>query len=80
MLMAASEVLAQESPLVKTGEGDLLQPLNSIVELSKKIAFAVAKIAFKQQYALAVSDETLLIQIEQNFWQPNYRQYRRISI
>ncbi|PCI57639.1 MAG: NAD-dependent malic enzyme [Gammaproteobacteria bacterium] len=80
MLMAASEVLAQESPLVKTGEGDLLPPLNSIVELSKKIAFAVAKIAFKQQYALAVSDETLLIQIEQNFWQPNYRQYRRISI
>ena len=79
MLMAASEVLAQESPLVKTGEGELLPPLSSIMELSKKIAFAVSKIAFEQQYALVVSDETLLMQIEKNFWQPNYRQYRRIS-
>ena len=80
MLMAASEILAQESPLVKTGEGDLLPPLNSIVELSKKIAFAVSKVAFKQQYALAVSDEVLSTQIEKNFWQPNYRQYRRVSV
>lgn len=80
MLMAASEILAQESPLVKTGEGDLLPPLNSIVELSKKIAFAVSKVAFKQQYALAVSDEVLSTQIEKNFWRPNYRQYRRVSV
>ena len=80
MLMAASEVLAQESPRVKNGEGDLLPPLNSIVELSKKIAFSVSKVAFKQQHALAVSDEPLLTQIEKNFWQPNYRQYRRVSI
>lgn len=79
MLMAASEVLAQESPLVKNGEGALLPPLNSIMALSKKIAFAVCKIAFEQQYALVVSDEALSIQIEKNFWQPNYRQYRRIS-
>jgi len=80
MLMAASEVLAQESPLVKTGKGELLPPLDSIVELSKKIAFEVSKIAFKQKYALKVSDETLLTQIENNFWQPNYRQYRRVSV
>jgi malate dehydrogenase (oxaloacetate-decarboxylating) len=79
MLMAASEVLAEESPRVKNGEGELLPPLNSIVELSKKIAFAVAKVAFKQQYALVVTDEVLLTQIEQNFWQPSYRQYRRVS-
>jgi len=79
MLMAASEVLAQESPLVKTGEGELLPPLKSITELSKKIAFAVSKIAFEQHYALVVSDDALLMQIEKNFWQPNYRQYRRIS-
>lgn len=79
MLMAASEVLAQESPRVKNGKGELLPPLHTITELSKKIAFAVAKVAFDQQYALAVSDEVLLTQIEENFWQPNYRQYRRIS-
>ena len=79
MLMAASEVLAEESPRVKTGEGELLPPLDSIVALSKRIAFTVAKVAFKQQYALVVTDEVLLTQIEKNFWQPNYRQYRRVS-
>ncbi len=79
MLMAASEILAQESPLANTGEGKLLPPLNSIVELSKKIAFSVAKIAFKQKFALEISDEMLLTQIQNNFWQPSYRQYKRIS-
>jgi len=79
MLMAASEVLAQESPRVQNGEGELLPPLESITALSKKIAFAVAKVAFNQQYALEVSDEVLKAKIEKNFWQPNYRQYRRIS-
>lgn len=79
MLMAASEVLAQESPFVKTGKGELLPPLNSITSLSKKIAFAVAKVAFKQQYALELSNEALETQIKNNFWQPDYRHYRRIS-
>jgi malate dehydrogenase (oxaloacetate-decarboxylating) len=79
MLMAASEVLAQESPRVQNGEGELLPPLESITALSKKIAFAVAKVAFNQQYALAVSDEVLKAKIEKNFWQPSYRQYRRTS-
>ena len=80
MLMAASETLAEESPWVNTGEGGLLPPLDSIVELSKKIAFAVAKVAFKQKFALAISDEELLAQIQKNFWQPDYRQYKRVSI
>jgi len=80
MLMAASETLSQASPLVNTGEGGLLPPLDSIVELSKKIAFSVAKVAFKQQLALTMSDDELLTQIEKNFWQPHYRQYKRISV
>ncbi len=79
MLMAASEILAQESPLANTGEGKLLPPLESIVELSKKIAFSVAKVAIKQKFALEVSDTVLLTQIEHNFWQPSYRQYKRVS-
>ncbi|KGJ94137.1 NAD-dependent malic enzyme [Colwellia psychrerythraea] len=79
MLMAASEILAQESPLANTGVGQLLPPLSSIRELSKKIAFSVAKVAFKQKFALEVSDEVLLSQIQNNFWQPSYRQYKRIS-
>lgn len=79
MLMAASEVLAQESPLANNGEGILLPSLDSIVELSKKIAFSVAKVAFEQNYALALPDEVLLTKIQHNFWQPSYRQYKRIS-
>jgi malate dehydrogenase (oxaloacetate-decarboxylating) len=80
MLMVASETLAAVSPLANTGEGELLPPLTGIAELSKKIAFAVAKVAFEQGLALAISDEMLMEKIEQNFWQPEYRQYRRSSI
>ena len=80
MLMAASEMLAQASPLANTGMGELLPPLVEIADLSKKIAFAVAKVAYEQGLALPLSDEQLAEKIEANFWTPQYRQYRRISI
>ena len=80
MLIVASETLAEASPRANTGEGDLLPPITEIGELSKKIAFAVAKIAFKQGLALEINDEMLIAKIERNFWKPEYRQYKRISI
>ncbi len=80
MLMAASEMLAQASPLANTGEGELLPALVEIADLSKKIAFAVAKVAYEQGLALPLSDEQLVEKIDSNFWTPQYRQYRRISI
>ncbi|MFT6194022.1 MAG: malate dehydrogenase (oxaloacetate-decarboxylating) [Cognaticolwellia sp.] len=80
MLMAASAMLAQASPLANTGTGELLPPLIEIAALSKKIAFAVAKVAFEQNLALPLSDEQLMENIERNFWTPQYRQYRRVSI
>lgn len=80
MLMVASETLAQASPLANAGEGELLPPITEIANLSKRIAFAIAKVAFEQGLALAISDEQLTAKIERNFWQPDYRQYRRISI
>jgi len=79
MLMVASETLAADSPLANTGQGELLPPLTSIAELSKKIAFAVAKVAYKQGLALEINDEMLAAKIERNFWHPEYRQYKRIS-
>lgn len=79
MLIVASETLAQFSPLAVTGKGDLLPPLTMIAELSKKIAFAVAKVAFEESKALTISDEMLNEKIEQNFWTPEYRNYRRVS-
>lgn len=80
MLMAASQTLAEYSPAV-TGEGPaLLPPLTEISHVSRKIAFAVGKVAQEQGHALEVPDDMLLQRIESNFWQPRYRQYKRVSI
>ncbi|MEP1448194.1 MAG: NAD-dependent malic enzyme [Paraglaciecola sp.] len=80
MLMATSLALAEASPLAATGEGNLLPSLGEIAQLSKKIAFDVAKIAMQQNLALEVSDEILEERIERNFWMPEYRPYKRVSI
>ncbi|MFC3093748.1 NAD-dependent malic enzyme [Alteromonas sediminis] len=80
MLMAASNALAASSPLATKGEGALLPSLRDIAALSKQIAFDVAKVAIAQGLALEISDEQLQAKIEANFWQPEYRPYKRISI
>lgn len=80
MLMAASNALAECSPMV-TGLGDaVLPPLKDIQEVSKKIALAVAKQAQADGMALETSEEILLAAIERNFWIPDYRDYRRKSV
>lgn len=79
MLRIASETLAAASPLANTGQGTLLPALSELSDLSKKIAFEVAKVAQKQGLALEISDEELLQKIERNFWTPEYRQYKRVS-
>jgi len=80
MLMATSAALAEASPLAANGHGELLPALGEIAQLSKKIAFDVAKIAMQQNLALEVSDEILKERIERNFWMPEYRPYKRVSI
>lgn len=80
MLMATSETLAASSPLVNEGEGELLPRLTDLAELSKTIAFNVAKVAMEQGHALKISDEQLKAAIEKNFWTPEYRQYKRVSM
>ena len=79
MLMVASKTLAEASPLANTGKGELLPPLTEIANLSKEIAFAVAKVAYQQKLALEISDEMLKAKIARNFWTPEYRNYKRIS-
>lgn len=80
MLQVASETLAAASPLANTGEGGLLPPLTEITQLSKDIAFAISKVAFDEGLALVLSDDEIKAKIERNFWQPEYRKYKRISI
>ncbi|WP_196248180.1 hypothetical protein, partial [Cronobacter malonaticus] len=48
--------------------------------VSKDIAFAVGKMAQQQGVAVKTSAEALLQAIEENFWLPEYRSYRRTSI
>ena len=77
MLMESSRALAECSPLAKNGSGALLPPLEDIREVSMQIAFAVAKKAMEQGKASKSSDERLKEKIEENFWTPEYREYRR---
>lgn len=80
MLMAASTALANASPLANTGTGALLPPLTEIADLSKQIAFAVGKVAMQQELALEMSDDALKNSIDKNFWNAEYRPYKRVSI
>ena len=80
MFMAASESLAECSPLV-TGEGsDLLPSLGEIRQVSLKIAFAVGTQAIDDEVAAKVTPDELHKSIKANFWYPEYRQYRRTSL
>ncbi|MDM7861618.1 NAD-dependent malic enzyme [Alteromonas sp. ASW11-36] len=80
MLMATSNALADASPLALGQSAELLPPLTTIADLSKKIAFAVAKVAIEQGLALEQSDEMIKANIEKNFWRAEYRPYKRVSI
>jgi malate dehydrogenase (oxaloacetate-decarboxylating) len=57
----------------------VLPPLTALAELSKAIAFAVAKVAQAEGLASERSDDELRGDIERNFWTPQYREYRRIA-
>ncbi|MGS0726108.1 NAD-dependent malic enzyme, partial [Shewanella sp. 0m-11] len=56
MLMASSRALAECSPLALNGEGSLLPKLEDIHMVSKRIAFAVARMAIEEGHALATTD------------------------
>ncbi len=79
MLMAASNALAEASPLAKGESNYLLPRLTQIAQLSKDIAFAVAKVAMKQGLAIKISDEILQQRIDDDFWKAEYRPYKRVS-
>ncbi|MGR5250784.1 NAD-dependent malic enzyme [Vibrio astriarenae] len=79
MLMESSRALASCSPLAINGQGALLPPLEEIHLVSKKLAFAVAKKAIEQGVALEITDEALEHAIDQHFWQPVYRKYKRTA-
>lgn len=76
MMMAASRALADCSPLVKKGDGNLLPEIDDIQKVSRFIAFKVAKAAQADGVAKVTTDAELEQAIENNFWKPWYRNYK----
>ena len=58
----------------------VLPELKDIHVVSKAIAFAVGKMAQQQGVAVKTSADALQQAIDENFWKPEYRSYRRTSI
>ncbi|GAL03493.1 NAD-dependent malic enzyme [Photobacterium aphoticum] len=79
MLMESSRALAECSPLAINGTGALLPPLEEIQNVSRHIAFAVAKKAVEQRKATKNTDERIKEKIDDNFWRSEYRRYKRTS-
>ncbi len=77
MLMAASETLAEHSPLRTNDNGMVLPGLDQIQHVSRAIAFAVGQVAQQEGVAVKTSAEALQQAIDDNFWRPEYRSYRR---
>ncbi|TKV69277.1 NAD-dependent malic enzyme [Marinobacter panjinensis] len=81
MLMAASDALARQAPIVQQTGERLLPDLARIQEISRNIAFDVARQAQEDGVVALRSDEdTIRRTIERNFWRPQYRRYLRRSI
>lgn len=80
MFRVASKTLAKASPSANGKSKNLLPGFTELAQLSKDIAFAVAKVAQQEGVALEIDDEVLKQRIETNFWSPEYRQYKRVSI
>ena len=80
MLMTASRALADCSPLVNDGEGPVLPEIKDIQGVSKLIAIEVGKAAQLAGVAVVTSEDVLSKAVSNNFWLPQYRNYRRTSI
>lgn len=80
MLIAASEALADSSPSMEDPNDALLSPIDEIRSLSKVIARRVARQAMKDGVAREMTELALDQAIEKNFWEPDYREYSRVSM
>lgn len=79
MMLAASHALAKLSPLANQGSGPLLPDIEDIRQVSKTIAVEVYRQAVADGVAVAVPEELMAQKVEENFWYPRYRTYRRTS-
>lgn len=80
MLIAASEALADSSPGTEEPNEGLLPPLEEIRTLSKVIARRVGRQAMQDGVARERTELALDNSIEENYWEPEYRDYLRTSM
>ncbi|PXX92388.1 NAD-dependent malic enzyme [Marinobacter vulgaris] len=80
MLMAAANALANQAPIVRQTGERLLPDMAGIQEISRYIAFDVARQAQEDGVALRSDEDTIRDTIERNFWRPRYRRYLRRAI
>lgn len=80
MLITCSKTLAAHSPLVTTGKGGLLPPVEQIEMISRAIAMDVARVAQQEGVAPDISEEQLAVSIDKTFWQARYTSYKRSAL
>ncbi len=79
MFIAASEALAEHSPLVRGTGRALLPAISKIRDVSMEIAFSVGLQAMRDGVAEHISEQLLQEKIKDNFWEPQYREYTRVE-
>ncbi|MEY8712181.1 NAD-dependent malic enzyme [Mangrovibacter phragmitis] len=79
MLLAASQTLADHSPLVQTERGKLLPPIEEIEQVSRAIALSVAKAAQQDGVAPQMDDDAILSAIDKTFWKAEYQPYKHAA-
>ena len=79
MFMTAAETLADCAPALNGHIDQLLPPVSSLPQVSRRIAVAVAKAAVREGVAPERSDAEIETVVEETFWEPHYRPYERIA-
>lgn len=77
MFMAAAKALASCSPAKQNPNANLLPSLDTVREVSYKVALAVAKEAIKSDLADYMNDTQLEEHLHQCMWEPVYTTYRK---
>lgn len=80
MIWAAAEALSQFAPSKKEVFSPLLPLLSEAQNIAKKIAFAVAQTAIKEELAQINTDNNLEKIINDLYWEPRYLPFKRILV
>ncbi len=77
MIKAAARTLADQSPLANSGQGPLLPSLSDSRVLSPIVAKAVYQQAINDGVTSEVTEAEIERRVQENFWNPEYRRYKR---